>query len=281
MRVRLASWLKRLAGGQAGGSQAVTWTGDYHSWEEARGAGSGYDHPLILQRVREAAREVRSGRAAFERDAVVFPREEFNWPLIAQLFQVAARSDGRLDVLDFGGSLGSVYYQHRRLLTELRSVSWRVVEQPAFVSAGREEFEDGRLTFHESIEAAMQSQQPNTVLVSSVLQYVQDPRWLLDALAACAAPFLLLDRTSVALEGPRRLTLQRTPEWIYEASYPAWFLDWDELLASLQPRYRLVCWFRSAPDPPSARIEGGQLVGWRGALFEHVHPSPSPRVSPT
>jgi putative methyltransferase (TIGR04325 family) len=38
--------------------------------------------------------------------------------------------------LDFGGSLGSSYFQNKKFLDALRLVEWNVVEQENFVATG-------------------------------------------------------------------------------------------------------------------------------------------------
>ena len=63
----------------------------------------------ILERVANSIQKVRRGEAAFERDGVAFPREDYRFPLLATLMYVVAR-ERRLTVLDFGGSLGSSFF---------------------------------------------------------------------------------------------------------------------------------------------------------------------------
>ena len=119
--------------------RGVRYRGDYPDWAAASRASRGYDAPEILERVARAARAARDGRAAYERDGVEFAEPACNWPVLACLFGAAARAGGRLSVVDFGGSLGSLYFQHRSLLRGLASLRWSVVEQPAFVTLGRSE----------------------------------------------------------------------------------------------------------------------------------------------
>src|SRR3546814_11444165 len=57
----------------------------------------------------------------------------------------------RLDVIDFGGSLGSTYRQCRPLLDAVQHLQWHVVAQPHFVEAGRQEVETDELHFWNDI----------------------------------------------------------------------------------------------------------------------------------
>ncbi len=48
------------------------WFGDYPSWEAAEKDCDGYDSAAITARVVTATRQVRDGKAALERDSVLF-----------------------------------------------------------------------------------------------------------------------------------------------------------------------------------------------------------------
>ena len=134
-------------------------SGSYRSWEEASRNADGYDSAAILDRAREAMLAIRDGRGAFVRDGVVFPEPDPPLPLLSGLMRVAACAGGHLRVLDFGGALGSTYYQCRKFLQGLPSVRWQVVEQPQFVACGSEVFADGVLGFSSSISEAAHSDQ--------------------------------------------------------------------------------------------------------------------------
>jgi putative methyltransferase (TIGR04325 family) len=122
-------------------------TGSYKSWEDALAHSKGYDSKDIFEKVKNSALKVNRGEAAFERDSVVFDKIEYSWPLLAALMWATAKENGRLDVLDFGGSLGSTYLQNRKFLEPIDDFSWNIVEQEHFVKCGKEIFESDRLKF--------------------------------------------------------------------------------------------------------------------------------------
>jgi len=144
MNARVKAWLRewtppRIAEAVRNSSRArITFEGPVPSWEEARIASGGYDDASILDKVRDATLKVKHGEAAYERDSVIFPAVAYTWPLLAGLMSTAALHDGRLSVLDFGGSLGSSYFQNRAFLDTLSDVSWGVVEQRHYVACGQE-----------------------------------------------------------------------------------------------------------------------------------------------
>ena len=58
--------------------------------------------------------KVKNGEAVYERDSVLFDEIQYSWGLLAGLEKAALEHDGKLCVLDFGGSLGSTYYQNKQ-----------------------------------------------------------------------------------------------------------------------------------------------------------------------
>jgi len=212
------------------GTRNLCFEGDYPSWQSALSAAGGYDAPLILERVREAALKVKRGKAVFERDSVCFHHEEYRWPTLACLLRIAAENGGVLRVLDFGGSLGSFYFQHRKHFRHLKNIRWAVVEQPHYVACGRADFQDDVLQFYETIEDCLEEGAVDVVFCSSVLEYLEKPYDVLAGLAHSGVPYLLLDRTPFIAGDKDRLTVQHVPASIYPASYPAWFFSKQHFL---------------------------------------------------
>ena len=207
----------------------VVFDGPHNDWRSALAAADGYDAPAILAKVVEATRAVVQGRAEYERDTVVFTERSYSHPLLAWLLYVASRSDLHLRVVDFGGALGSSYFQHRSALAHLAELKWCVVEQPHFVIAGRTEFEDARLSFSDSLDEAIDRVKPNVVLLSGVLQYLEYPLEYLENLLSKGVKFILIDRTAAQFDIAATPFVQHVPAWIYSASYPLWFLNADEM----------------------------------------------------
>jgi putative methyltransferase (TIGR04325 family) len=214
--------------------------GDYSTWAEARSASRGYDSAAILAQVREAAHAVRDGRAAWDRDGMTFATPATNAPLLETLRNVAASANGCLDLIDFGGALGSTWRQYRSELADLATVRWRVVEQPGFVAAGRD-LTDSVLSFHPSLDDAVGAgARPAAVLFSSVLPYVEHPGKLLEEVVQREFQHIIIDRTPFIAGGRTRLVVQHTPLQLGGASYPCWLFDRRQLVEAVGATYRLV-----------------------------------------
>lgn len=204
------------------------WKGDYSTWKAAKQKATGYDSDQILTKVKNSLLKVKNGEAAYERDGVIFDEVQYSWPLLAGLMLAAANNKGRLCVLDFGGSLGSTYYQNKKFLDQLDYVSWNIVEQKNFVDCGKKEFEDKRLHFYSSVESCKKEQAPNILILSSVLQYIENPYQLLTELLQCKFEFIIIDRTPFTEK--KEITLQIVPPNIYNASYPCWIFNKKEFI---------------------------------------------------
>lgn len=82
------------------------WYGNFSSWNEAVIRSTGYDSQIILEKVKNSLLMVRNGLSPYERDSVIFSEVQYSFPLLSGLMWIAAQNSGRLNVLDFGGSLG-------------------------------------------------------------------------------------------------------------------------------------------------------------------------------
>ena len=235
-------------------------------WSQALRMSSGYDDRRILERVAEATRAVVAGRAAYERDAILFDQPQYPFALLTALWRAASQGGGRLDVVDFGGSLGSSYRQCRSLLDGVQSLRWQVIEQAAFVDAGRREFATPELSFFGALDELPPPKGCRLMLASGVLQYLQDCNGVLDAFAQTGAQHLFIDRTPVGPQAAHHLCIQHVPQKIYAASYPCWVLSHAELLQRLSRDWQLVCDFPCADG--DAQTDDGMAFEFRGLWLE-------------
>lgn len=218
------------------------WFGEYASWSEAAKDAVGYESEVILKKVEEATRKVLSGDAAFERDSVPFANPDYNWPLLAGLMYAAARNSGKLNIIDFGGSLGSTYYQNRIFLSNLPVIQWNVVEQKHFVQSGKQQFSTSNLHFYNSVaECLNNAGGVATILFSSVLQYIEKPYHLLDEVLTNDFKTIIIDRMPFNTKAKNRICVQKVPESIYRASYPCHLLNYQEFIDYFQQKgYHMI-----------------------------------------
>ena len=218
--------------------------GNYRDWAEAKADSRGYDYAEILEKVRGATLMVRDGRVAYERDSVTFDKKQYSWPVLASLLWIASQHDDKLNVLDFGGSLGSSYFQNIDFLKHLSELRWNVVEQKNFVEVGRKDLAGEHLHFFASIEDCLKDSRPHALLASSVIQYLEKPYEWLEKLISYGFEYIIFDRTAFFADKDR-LTVQKVRPGIYDASYPAWFLNEKKFNAIIEKEYKLIADFPS------------------------------------
>jgi putative methyltransferase (TIGR04325 family) len=254
----IASWIRYIR------TNHISFEGGFPSWELASRQCTGYSSYLIFEKVLAATLKVKVGDALFERDSVLFYEVDYIWPVISGLMWAAAQNGGRLNVLDFGGALGSCYFQHQAILKSLPDVKWSVVEQLHYVDAGRAHIQDEVLQFYPSIEDCLSENRPNVILLSSVLQYLSDPTYILHALADINADVLIIDKTIVNSSDSDRIYIQHVPDSIYKASYPCWSLSESKLIDVLSNYYNFIIDFPSLNFPALNSINSE----FKGYIFQ-------------
>lgn len=251
---------------EASSQPDVAYRGDYASFAEAKGDSLGYDAAIILERTRAALRKVMRGEAAYERDSATFDKLELPYPLLALLLRTTVENRGKLSVLDFGGSLGGTYYQCREFLRTVPALEWSIVELPAHVACGQEEFSNPQLQFYPTIPACLASRNPTVLLLSGVLQYLPEPWVFFREVAALPFDWIILDRTAF-IEGPRdRLTVEVVAPRIYPASYPAWFFSRPRFESSLPFGWEKVVQF----DALDRQLLDGVELTFQGYAFRRT-----------
>jgi putative methyltransferase (TIGR04325 family) len=238
--------------------------GNFSTWLEASQKTTGYNNPVILEKVKSAVLKVKSGEAAYERDSVLFDKVEYSYPLLTYLLYIASANDNKLSMMDFGGSLGTSYFQCRNFLVHLQLLKWNVVEQRHFVECGKKYIEGDNLKFYDQIEVCVKVEQPNVLLLSGVLQYLERPYQILEEMIGHGIEYIIIDRTPF-IDEPDRVTVQIVPQSIYKASYPAWFFNFTRFLNCIEDQYDSV---DSTDSFESYTLEDGVKAQSRIILFK-------------
>lgn len=245
------------------------WFGNFYSWSDAQKGSVGYDSDEIIRKVYYATNKVKRGEAAYERDSVLFFESQYSMPLLAYLMLIAAKEKEGLHVLDYGGSLGSTYFQNRKILDQLPLLTWNVVEQKSFVSHGKREFSSKTLKFHDSIDDCLSLTQINTILFSSVLQYLEAPFSLLNSIIRNKSfKYVILDLTGILIENTDDIiTIQKVSPLIYTASYPCWLFNESKLLSYFSKEFILRETFYNQIGK-MIKVDGKNVARYKGYVFQ-------------
>jgi putative methyltransferase (TIGR04325 family) len=229
-------------------------TGPYESYTSALAVATGYDSPLIAQKVETAILDVLEGRAVYERDGTTFSSMP-DLPIHRALMPFLSTST---TIADFGGGLGGLYINAPQLFPP--GCRQLVIEQASMVAAGR------RIASHhglviEFLDAETQNVPAVDILVfSGVLPYLADPWGQIAAILNASTPkVVILDRTAIC-SGPSRWNLQTNPGYYSRTiTYPIQILNRKQLINSF-PGYRLMKQWHNGFDAQHPEHIGMLLV---------------------
>jgi putative methyltransferase (TIGR04325 family) len=206
-------------------TQAPTFEGPVSSWAEAVAKTDGWDSPVILEKTLAASLAMRDGKIAFQQDTGVYDKIRYSSTILAFLTLALAQGQGRLNVVDFGGSLATNYFQNRRLLApviESGQCLWNIVERAPTAELGRQHFQNQTLRFYDSLEDMKDcAPRPTAYLFTGSIQYTDDPWSIIDHIVNGGGQLFAFDRMLSAEAPEDEIFIQHPdPERYYPASYP-------------------------------------------------------------
>jgi putative methyltransferase (TIGR04325 family) len=207
----------------------IKFVGSYKDWKGAVHNSLGYSNKIIFLKSKESFLKVINGEAKYERDSVLFYSDLINYSLMTILSKIQNKKKTCLNILDFGGSFGSIYFQNKKILNNEKKFQWSIIEQPKIVNFFLKRKLNANLKFYKSLQDYSINNAADLVLMSSVLQYVESPFILLDRLIALKADYFLVLKTPVHEKGDQ-VKVQIVPNYIYKASYPIRIFNKTRLL---------------------------------------------------
>ena len=205
----------------------IKFIGPFVDWETAKKYCYGYDSVAIIDKVKNAALKVKNGEYAYERDSILFEKKDYNWFLTTAIYQ-SINGKEKLKIIDFGGSLGSTYFQNKDIFTNLE-IEWYILEQDTFVNIGKKYFQNEELLFHNNINN-LPITNYNICIISSSLQYIENYTSILDSIFSKEPEYILLDRTVISYTNKNLIYIQKNPKNINKSSYPTHIFSESNLL---------------------------------------------------
>jgi putative methyltransferase (TIGR04325 family) len=208
----LRSWVGRRR-------RPAAMTGNYDSWDAAVAESVCYESDLdfyssVVERVRAGGKTHRKLT-----------------PILGALLLGGGK------VLDYGGNLGFVYFEIVKFAGP-KIEWWHVVDLPQVVNYGNQHFADGRLSFFDSVEGALEGAgSADVLLCSHVLQYLRDPYGTLGRLLRMRPTSVVFDELPVS--DRERIFVQRFPPSLGGRAVPARILCDDEI-AQVAAGYELI-----------------------------------------
>lgn len=218
------------------------WVGRFDSWDSALKESIGYDDNKIFEKVLNSSKKVIEREAIYERDSILFYEKNYNFNFLTSCMLL--RNKKSINILDFGGSFGSLYFQHKEVLEKFFKIKWSIVEQKKFVDAGKKIFESDVLKFYESIESCTSKNKIDLVILSSVLQYLPNYKDIINKIIKSNCKVIYIDRTPVTHE-ESFICIQKVNPKIYAATYPCHIFNETELLEKFNTKYDVIISFEN------------------------------------
>ena len=234
-----------------------TWDGVYPHLRDVPADGSTYDDE---RRIGEMLRFAQ-GALAKQRGGI---DPELWHDALAVLAGLIAAERGAVEVVDFGGALGTAYIHLLTSLPHGAQIAFRVIDQEKMCAAGRHLFEgDARIAFDTSLDSVRAA--PDIVYANSVLPYIEDYAALLKKLAGLGARYLLVARLaggSYPTYATRQLNLKGQV-------LPYWFHNTEEIKGILRSSgYALAYEGLTGPEYDQRNFPASHRVGrMRNLLF--------------
>ena len=207
--------------------------GDYLSWEDAivqaeevSGIKAGYSTDAIYETTVKWYKE--RVRLSEERD-LLFEGPD-NFECLSSLLYVM-QEVGKLNLLDFGGSLGNTYYKYKGLLDKDK-INWNIVEQEEYVRFGKENIKE--LSFWGDVDECLENQKINCVLFSGSIQYVKSPFAVMKHIFDSDVEYAIFDRIPLCINTESKIVNQNVPSRIYCATYPLWLINLEQLICFMK-----------------------------------------------
>ena len=182
----------------------------------------------------------------------------------AYVLTLASRNKEKVSVLDWGGGIGHYYLIGKAVLPVVQ-LDYHCRDLPILVEYGRSLFPEAH--FYDDDSCFQQNY--DLVVSSSSLQYAENWRDALAAIAGAARGYLYVTRIPVVWSHPSFVVLQRPYAAGYGTEYLGWFFNRDELVQSASDvGMELIReFFVGEKAGPSGAPEIGQ---YRGFLFRQA-----------
>ena len=210
-------------------NRKIKFEGNYENWEQALKNSKGYNDNVIINKTINSFEKVLASKALYERDSFLFYKEKFDENLIKNLKKIFDKKGRKIYLCDYGGSLGSLYFQHKKLFQN-DFIEWNVLEQKAYVDYANNRVNISNLNFFSSFENILNQKKLDVILFSSVLQYLRSPYEILSKIIDRKIPDIIITRTPF-LQNAEKIMIQKVPKHIYKSSYPIRILNLSKIIS--------------------------------------------------
>ena len=221
------------------------------SWETAERKSVGYESTDVLTPLMQGTTETRDN--LIKSRSATTRYQQVATAILFGLSEDMLHGGKPLRILDFGGGSGDYFYQLQKFVPNI-DFDWTVVETPALAQAMQDKYGGypEQIRWVHSLE--MTDDKYDFVLCSGVLQYVEKPFEILEALVK-KSELVIINRIPLTTSSDNFVALQRVLTKKKRGSYPAHFFSETSFLETMSTYGSIPMRWVVAEDQP--------VVNWR------------------
>lgn len=189
------------------------------NWKDALNNSKSYEDSMIAEKIIKAYDKINNKNCEFyERDGFIFNQKPDESDLINFLSK-HLETNRSLEILDFGGSLGSRFFSNYNFISKTK-INWNVVEQQKLVKYGNKVLKKSNLSFYNDLKECLESKKVDCVILSGSLQYIDRYYDLIEYIKNKKIRYVFIDFLPISNSDSHKIFVQNIPKKIYFSSYP-------------------------------------------------------------
>lgn len=201
----------------------IYFSGPFENWEIAESKSTGYDSDEIFQKVKKSALFIKQNKKGHERDSIISYDTDYDKYILKLFDFYSDKNNKTVKILDFGGSIGSLYFKYKKKLKN--KFLWSIIEQKKFVDEGKKNFQNDELNFFYNINEYLNLHNPDIILASSSLQYLKNYKEDLKKIIDSNAKHIIILKTPFSKKYKDEIYIQKPAKHIYKSTYPCWIFS--------------------------------------------------------
>ena len=222
-------------------SGRIYFSNEQKSWTTALRSSKSYNDKNIFDKIINLYDLIKhKDKEFYERDSLIFHQKPDETELINFLKQAIKNIKKPLEILDYGGSLGSRYYSNYNFIVN-KSINWNVIEQRDFVQYGKKKLQNKRLNFYYNLNDCFTDKKINFALFSNSLQYLENYTQILKEIKDQNIKYFFFDYLPLSHFKSHKTYIQNISKRVYESSYPIHIFSKDVFIKDIKNLNFKIC----------------------------------------
>ena len=186
------------------------------SWDDALKNSHNYNQDKLINNIFLATQNVLKKKYKYESDGINFNYLNIDNNFLESLKKCIKKENTIL--LDFGGSLGSMYFKYHDLISKNKYIELLIVEQEKIFEKSKILNFPINIKFFKNIDEIQVK--PDIILLGSVLQYIEHHNKLLKKLISLKPNYIFIERTIFSINNLEPIYIQENYFKLKKTSYP-------------------------------------------------------------